>query len=359
MTPLVSDLTLVYKTATVYDFTIDVNKLCFGNSAKVTLANTETNYSYELLLDGINHQFSYNGVSGNFADWVVDNDGLNNSSGTYSVKATRATAGPTCPILMNGFPVLDIYSNPTITLQSTISAVPTTEFCAGTANVTFTAGGANEYEFFRNTIASTPVQARSTNNIYISPATLANGDKIIVVGYDTTNPTQCTGTAEVTVTVNPNPTITAGSNTPVCEGTALNLSSTPSGGSGTYTTFAWTGPNAYAGAGQNPTIPNAVLNNTGSYSVTVTDSKGCKSDGGASTSVSVNSRPTVSVGSNSPVCAGQSLVLTATPLGGSGNYVNYVWTKNSVVIAGQNAATLTINPVAIIDAATYGVTVYA
>ncbi|MGQ1788558.1 MULTISPECIES: immunoglobulin domain-containing protein, partial [unclassified Saccharicrinis] len=80
-------------------------------------------------------------------------------------------------------------------------------------------------------------------------------------------------------------------------------------------------------------------------------------DGTTFETVVVNERPTVTVNYNAPVCEGTSLILTATPSGGSGSYVNYVWTKGGVEIAGENASTLTVDPSAAADAGTYGVTV--
>src|SRR5690606_20410226 len=59
----------------------------------------------------------------------------------------------------------------------------------------------------------------------------------------------------------------------------------------------------------------------------------------------------------SPVCTGLGLTLTATATGGSGTYVNYVWTKGGVAILGQTSSTLTIASVTALDAGIYGVTI--
>ncbi|SMO45134.1 gliding motility-associated C-terminal domain-containing protein, partial [Saccharicrinis carchari] len=167
----------------------------------------------------------------------------------------------------------------------------------------------------------------------------------------------CEQSISTTVTINANPSITAGSNSPVCEGSAINLTSSPAGGSGTYTAFNWTGPNGFTSSTQNPTVANATLAASGDYTVTVTDNLGCSSTLAATETVLVTERPTISVNYNAPVCDGTTLTLTATAAGGSGNYVNYVWTKDGTIVAGENASTLTIASAAISDAATYGVTV--
>ena len=129
------------------------------------------------------------------------------------------------------------------------------------------------------------------------------------------------------VTVNPLPTVEAGSNSPICAGTPLNL--TASGG----TTYTWTGPNSFTSTDQNPSIPNAAVNNSGTYSVTVTHANSCSST--AQVVVVVNPLPTVEVGSNSPICAGTTLNLTAS--GGT----SYAWTgPNGFASADQNPSIL-------------------
>jgi gliding motility-associated-like protein len=126
----------------------------------------------------------------------------------------------------------------------------------------------------------------------------------------------CTSAAGTTaVTVNPIPTTpTASSNSPVCQGTTINLSTPLVAGA----TYSWTGPNGFTSTLQNPTVANAQAVNAGSYSVTVTVS-GCASAAG-STTVVVNPTPaTPTVSSNSPICVGATLNLS-TPLVGGATY---------------------------------------
>jgi hypothetical protein len=68
--------------------------------------------------------------------------------------------------------------------------------------------------------------------------------------------------------------ITASSNTPVNAGLALNLSSTTTGGNTTFT-YAWSGPNGYTSANEDPVISPVTTAANGTYTVTVTDDKGC------------------------------------------------------------------------------------
>ncbi|MEO8771581.1 MAG: PKD domain-containing protein [Ferruginibacter sp.] len=106
-------------------------------------------------------------------------------------------------------------------------------------------------------------------------------------------------------------TPTVGSNSPICSGNTLTLTaSTTSPGVATYT---WTGPNSFNIVAQNPTIPSAPAAASGTYFVTA-QINNCTSLPG-SVAVIVNPTPaTPTIGSNSPVCTGNSLNLTSSVL---------------------------------------------
>ncbi|MCC6412130.1 MAG: HYR domain-containing protein, partial [Saprospiraceae bacterium] len=135
----------------------------------------------------------------------------------------------------------------------------------------------------------------------------------------------CTASATTTISVSGNaaPTVLASSNTPVCDGASIVLSSTPADGSGMGYTFLWDGPNNYGAVGQNPVPFTAYLASAGTYSVTVTDNAGCTGTG--STSIQVNTKPTVVASSNSPVSVGGTIQLNAVASGGSGSSYTYLW----------------------------------
>lgn len=100
-------------------------------------------------------------------------------------------------------------------------------------------------------------------------------------------------------------TPTAGSNSPVCQGSAINLtSSTLTAGS----TFSWTGPNTFSSGLQNPTIASALLASAGVYTVHALHA-GCYSDTAALVTVVVNPIPAPITGSPA-ICLGQTTTLT-------------------------------------------------
>lgn len=120
----------------------------------------------------------------------------------------------------------------------------------------------------------------------------------------------CTGSATTSVLVK-SVSAQASSNPPsVCVGQTISLSA--SGG----TKYSWTGPNGFSTSAQNPIRANASTNMSGVYVVNVTGSNSCTAS--ASTSVLVGNG-SAQASANAPICAGQTLQLSAT--GGT----NYTW----------------------------------
>ena len=146
----------------------------------------------------------------------------------------------------------------------------------------------------------------------------------VVVGSDTSE------AANVVMTINPKPAaLTIGSNSPVCAGATLNL---VSGSTSTGVAYAWTGPNAFNSASQNPSITNVTAAAGGIYKVTAS-LNGCTDT--AVTTVTVNPSPaSVTAANNGPVCAGNTLNLTGSS---TTTGVSYSWAgPNSFSSALQN-----------------------
>lgn len=148
----------------------------------------------------------------------------------------------------------------------------------------------------------------------------------------------------IVTTVNATPaTPTVTSNSPVCVGSTINLT-TPTV---TGATFVWSGP-SFGNSAQNPSIANATTGMAGTYNLIVTVD-GCSSTAG-STNVAVNSSvtPTVSIAITSggnPTCASQSVTYTATATNG-GTAPGYQWKLNGVNIPGATASTYTPSSIA-------------
>ncbi|MES2620413.1 MAG: Ig-like domain-containing protein [Bacteroidota bacterium] len=118
----------------------------------------------------------------------------------------------------------------------------------------------------------------------------------------------------------------AGNNGPLCVGATLNLTATTV----PTATYSWSGPAGFSSPVQNPSISNVTTANAGTYTVTAIINL-CPSSG-ATTVVVINTIPAApTVGSNTPVCQGGTINLSATGPGGS----TYSWTGPSGYVSTQ------------------------
>lgn len=177
----------------------------------------------------------------------------------------------------------------TITALPIVSAGQNQTICAG-SQVTLSGSGAQNYTWDNNVL----------NGVPFSPTTTQT---YTVTGIDSNF---CQNTAQVTVTVNPSPTVSGGTNQTICAGSLVTLN-----GSGALT-YTWSN-NVQNGVAFAPA-------QTQTYTVTGVDATGCQNT--ATVTVTVNPAPAVSGGVNQNVCAGASVTLN-----GSGA-ATYVWSNN-------------------------------
>jgi gliding motility-associated-like protein len=130
------------------------------------------------------------------------------------------------------------------------------------------------------------------------------------------------------------PAITTGSNSPICAGQPLNLTTTANP-TGAYT-YAWTGPNGFASTVQNPTIASPTVAAAGNYTVVVTIPN-CGTANGT-TSVVVNPGPTITVPPIT-ICQGGSGTLTASSSTTGGTWT---WSLGGNILG--SGSTLSVNP---------------
>ena len=192
-----------------------------------------------------------------------------------------------------------------------ITASANTPLCAGetialsstnsTSGATYSWSGPSSYT------ASTqnPTRVNSTTAMggdYIVTATLSNG---------------CTKKDTVTVQVKPLPAnFSAGSNSPICEGSNLQLNGNTTS---TGVNFSWAGPSGYSSTSQNPLLVSVLPSVTGNYILTAT-LNGCVLKDTVYALVNANpAAPTA--GNNSPICAGLDIQLTASTIAGA----TYTW----------------------------------
>ena len=133
------------------------------------------------------------------------------------------------------------------------------------------------------------------------------------------------------------PTATASNNGPICIGSPLNLTISPTPAvplNGNYT-FAWTGPNGFTSNQQNPIIANPSAASAGTYTCTISSNCGTVT---ATTQVVVTPSPTASITNNTGVtildC--NTPVINVTASGGG----TYAWDNG----LGSNASAVISSP---------------
>jgi hypothetical protein len=196
-------------------------------------------------------------------------------STSYSVTGTSiagCSSIGTTDLRVNQIPIVTLTANP-----NTI--------CAG-ATATLTASGYLGFAWNQNLGNGTVkmVKPTTTTNYSVTATTIAG----------------CKSIATTTVTVNPLPSIVLTPNeNAVCIGTATNITATGA------STYIW---NNNLGIGTAKTVSPSALT---SYSVTGTTVAGCSNT--ASTTVSINPLPTITITENpTAICVGSTATITAT-----------------------------------------------
>jgi len=224
----------------------------------------------------------------------------------------------------------------TVIGELTVSIEGGNELCAG-ASLALTAlpsGAQYTYSWTATGGSFDNASAGATNYTMMMPGTYT-------ITIDVSSVDGCTGSASIDVTVVDAPEVTASNNGPICEGGSVTLSA--SNGANSY---SWTGPNTFSSNEQNPTLNN--VTEGGTYTVTADYGSGCNST--ASTTVEIDDILQATITSNSPVCEGAPIELTASA------GTSYSWTgPNGFTASSQTASIASADQV--LHAGTYSVTV--
>ncbi len=241
--------------------------------------------------------------NGNIPSFTTTNATTGTITGNIQISATFGSCTSTSTF------TIDVGPTPTLT------AVTNQTFCANTNStaVNFVANPAISTVDWTNSNAAIGLGASGTGNIPTFTGT--NSGSTAISGTITATPSvgTCIGTPiTFTITISPIPSVTAGNNTPICEGNDINLTSTSTvAGSA----FSWSGPSAYASGQQNPTITAAVPTQSGTYTVTAT-AAGCT--GTATTNVIVNPIASPTINPIGPFCVNAgTATLTVSAAGGT------------------------------------------
>jgi hypothetical protein len=184
-----------------------------------------------------------------------------------------------------------------------------TSICVGETTI-LTASGGGTYLWSANN--------QTSASIFLSPVQTS------FYYVTVTNSLGCSAVKLVTLLVNSNPNVSIMGENSICQGDITTL--TANGG----TSYAWS---------NGSTTASIYVSTSGFYTVTATSTLGCTST--AMTSISVKTKPNVSILGISSFCQGGSTTLTAT--GG----INYVWsngtnTQNNIInVPGTYSVTVT------------------
>lgn len=243
------------------------------------------------------------------------------NQGTYYVTVTNSNGctatGSTDVYISNSF-------NSTIT--------PAGPFCSNGSAVTLTAatpGGTWSGQGITNSISGT-----------FDPSVAGAGTHTITY----TISGSCGSSSTANILVYQSPTAQAGANSPICEGQTLQLNANTISNA----LYAWSGPNNFSSTQQNPTINNTTTNNSGTYTLTITDGNQCTAT--SNVNVTISLAPSVSITASNPVCLGSTLNISATS-----GYNSYSWQGPNNFQSSQSS--FSIPNVTTAQSGTYTVTV--
>ncbi len=283
--------------------------LCAGGSLQL-FANTIPNSTY--------HWSGPNNFSSNQEDPVIANPTAANS-GTYSLYVVQngCTSATVTTDVIIGNP-----SPPQLGSNGPICAGQDLLLTANTiANAAYVWSGPNGF----SSTAEDPVITGAT-----AAASGQYSAYVVVAG--------CTSsTATINVVVNPIPAApNLGSNSPVCEGGTINLTSNALPNA----TYVWSGPNNFTSGTQSPSIPNASAASAGDYSAFVVVS-GCTS-AVSTVNVVINPPPTSTFTLGNSVCPGEPVAVTYT--GNAATNATYTWNfGNATVMSGSGAGPYSVS----------------
>jgi len=298
--PQIQDLTLTAVQSVfppVADFTASQTSICAGQCISFTDLSTNTPTSWS---------WTFAGSSTPTSTAQNPTNICYNTPGTYTVTLEATNAGGTG--IETKVSYITVHPNPTVNLGSN------TSICDGETLVLNAGAGFTNYQW-------NPAGASQTYNV-----TTANTYSVTV-----TDGNGCTGSSSIIVSVTPQANATITSPTTFCSNAAaVNLTATDPGG-----TWWGNGITNPATGAFNPSVAGA-----GTHTIHYGIAGTCGDT--ASTNITVHAAPVVSLGSNTAICDGETLVLNA----GAG-FTNYQWNPAgasqtyNVTTAGTYSVTVT------------------
>ncbi len=381
-----SSKTVTIKPATAVTVPPSNQAVCAGNSAPVSFAVTAagTNLGYAWTLDG-------NMTGGNAANTAIDPSSLPVGNHTVSVTVTGdcgapVTASATLAINANPSAVITAPTTVCSTSSGNTASAPdagagasyawtitngTITAGAGSQQITWSAGasgtatldvtvtnangcGTSSSKLVTIDAAFTPTITGSAEICSGQSATLdagagysgylwSNGattqtitvspNATTIYSVTVTNAAGCSGSATKTVSVNPQPVVAVNS-AAICAGASpATMTATVTSGTAPFS-YLWSGPGSFTASTQSINVSTA-----GSYTVNVTDAKGCAA-ASASGTLTVNPTPSATIAAPTVVCANSTGNTSSVADAGVG--ASYAWTiTGGAITSGQNTSNIT------------------
>ena len=246
-------------------------------------------------------------ISGNTYSWTSNPAGYTSTSSnpsvspgstmtyylTQKIPATGCTKSDSVVITVNPLPNAAVGTATSICMGDSASI--------GAASVS-----GSTYAWTSNPAGFTSSAAGS----YVSPATTTT-----YYLTETTTSTGCSKSNNVTIKVKPVPTVNAGRDTAICNGSSVNIGSAAIAGN----SYSWTSnPAGYTSSSASPTVkPGSTM----TYYLKQSIGTCSKSD---SVVITVNPLPAALTGTSTAICSGDSVSIGASPVTGN----KYSWTSN-------------------------------
>ncbi|MEI8202249.1 MAG: T9SS type A sorting domain-containing protein [Bacteroidota bacterium] len=326
----------------------EYNAASIEQTFQVTEANTNFTYHYAVVFQNSNHTYN---IQPFFKIELYDPNGNLIPCGIYSVALPNASFiqsplnssvyyKPWTPISIN----LSAYIGQSVKIRFTSAdCVPGAHFgyayldcscqpyeiiapdtiCLGQSATLTAPAGALSYQWSPG--------GETSSSISVSPTTSTNYSCLI----STQGNTPCFYTLNTTVGVVSETSPTAGSNSPLCSGEGLQLTSFATSAN----TYHWSGPDGFVSTLQNPLINTVSMAASGTYTLTSSINGGCV----GVDSVSVIVFPTIQHFLNPSICQGESFSVGTHSYSNSGIYLDTMSTSlgcDSII-----TTNLTVHPI--------------
>ena len=297
------------------------------------LVNTPGNYQIIITSSAATFQIFIPNSSVPSAPGVIT---VNNNSSSYSGPFLNWIVGDLEDPWCSPAPVTIAFDAvsccPTLDVPNIAGGAVSTCSSGGSETLTATldgsgSGNTSDYTIRWYKDGGTPTLVQ-TGGLTLSNANIvANGSGDYYVEFELNSYPGCISPSnKIAVTVNTRPTDpTTSAPIEICEGTALELTSNSSVGSGTIT-YSWSGPLAYTSIEQNPTVnSSATTAMSGTYTVSVT-ANGCPAANSTDVSITVNPAPDVVVNlgdETESTCSGATVNISDNFTEGTGATITY------------------------------------